>query len=322
MSRVAPAPPAPLATRPRPPPRRAPPPPPPPPRPAVSRRALLLSCAWFVVPSASSAPAAALPTTSPRPGPEFEDVAFPRYPGFTTFPSGVQARDLCLGDGPEVVRGRPVRLEWAAWTVHRGRKFSGPLGTTPALSFVPGDGALIPALEEAVLAGMRAGGVRRVLVPPKASVSYPYVPPEPLPDGITLPAPRTKLGRAPVGGYDPALGTQRVDRGVGPAPADPADRDWLESVIDRNAFTIKPADRSLLFDVRVLAVGGGPSDDDAGFADANNFANENDRGVDPVGNASKPLESFGVVNDASGDGGASWWTATLPGRSTYCPAER
>ena len=319
MSRVAPAPPAPLATRPRPPPRRAPPPPPPPPRPAVSRRALLLSCAWFVVPSASSAPAAALPTTSPRPGPEFEDVAFPRYPGFTTFPSGVQARDLCLGDGPEVVRGRPVRLEWAAWTVHRGRKFSGPLGTTPALSFVPGDGALIPALEEAVLAGMRAGGVRRVLVPPKASVSYPYVPPEPLPDGA-LPAPRTKLGRAPVGGYDPALGTQRVDRGVGPAPADPADRDWLESVIDRNAFTIKPADRSLLFDVRVLAVGG-PSDD-AGFAGVNTFANENDRGVDPVANASKPLESFGVVNDASGDGGASWWTATLPGRSTYCPAER
>ena len=145
------------------------------------------------------------------------------------------------------------------------------------------------------------------------------MPPEPLPDGA-LPAPRTKLGRAPVGGYDPALGTQRVDRGVGPAPADPADRDWLESVIDRNAFTIKPADRSLLFDVRVLAVGG-PSDD-AGFAGVNTFANENDRGVDPVANASKPLESFGVVNDASGDGGASWWTATLPGRSTYCPAER
>ena len=87
-------------------------------------------------------------------------------------------------------------------------------------------------------------------------------------------------------------------------------------MIDRNAFTIKPADRSLLFDVRVLAVGG-PSDD-AGFAGVNTFAMKT-TGVNP-GERVEAAESFGVVNDASGDGGAS--SATLPGRSTYRFAER
>jgi hypothetical protein len=36
---------------------------------------------------------------SPRPGPEFESVSFPRYPGFVTLPSGVQIRDLCVYSG-------------------------------------------------------------------------------------------------------------------------------------------------------------------------------------------------------------------------------
>ena len=30
---------------------------------------------------------------------------FPRYPGFVTLPSGVQIKDLCVGDGVEVPEG-------------------------------------------------------------------------------------------------------------------------------------------------------------------------------------------------------------------------
>ena len=43
--------------------------------------------------------------------------------------------------------------------------------------FVPGDETVIRGLEQAVLAGgnMRVGGTRRALIPPKASVSWPYV---------------------------------------------------------------------------------------------------------------------------------------------------
>ena len=64
---------------------------------------------------------------------------------------------------------------------------------------------------------MRAGGVRRVLVPPKASVSYPYVPPEPLPDGA-LPAPRTKLGRAPSEATTPRSGRSASTEASAPRP--------------------------------------------------------------------------------------------------------
>ena len=34
----------------------------------------------------------------------------------------------------------------------------------------------------------------------------------------------------------------------------PEARDWLDYVIRRNAFTIKPTDRSLLFDIRVISL--------------------------------------------------------------------
>lgn len=77
-------------------------------------------------------------------GPEFESVVFPRYSGFVTLPSGVQIRDLCVGDGAEVagVEGTSalgasgskddgggdgdgesviVTIEWGMWTVHQGR---------------------------------------------------------------------------------------------------------------------------------------------------------------------------------------------------------
>jgi hypothetical protein len=143
-------------------------------------------------------------------------VVFPRYPGFITLPSGVQVRDLCVGEGAEVVvednKRVVVTIEWGLWTVHQGRvvtpllpqptsKAANAANTAAAnaatnaaanaadaaddaainlperMRFALGDGSVIPALNEAVaVGGLRVGGVRRVLVPPKASVSYPYVP--------------------------------------------------------------------------------------------------------------------------------------------------
>lgn len=86
--------------------------------------------------------------------------------------------------GPVVV----VTIEYGLWTVHQGRVVTPLLPSsaaaadtatpTPAtVRFALGDGSVIPAIDEAVaVGGLRVGGVRRVLVPPKASVSYPYVP--------------------------------------------------------------------------------------------------------------------------------------------------
>ena len=128
-----------------------------------------------------------------------------------------------------------------------------PISSSPsAFRFVLGDGTLIPALDEAIAAGMRVGGVRRVLVPPKASTSYPYV----VDDELRRNGPSTKYGRAPVS-HDPSLGVQSLRAGEGPVPTDPNALDWVELVVTRNAFTIKPTDRSLVFDLRLVDVGGG-----------------------------------------------------------------
>ena len=79
---------------------------------------------------------------------------------------------------------------------------------------------------------------------------------------------------------------------------------WLDYVLRRNAFTIKPSDRSVLVDVTLVAVGG-------------------ESGGVPGGVPRVPTRedraALGEANDRSGDGGASWWTAALPGASEYCP---
>lgn len=84
-----------------------------------------------------------------------------------------------------------VTIEYGLWTVHQGRVVTPLLRSSAAATaaadaatptpetvrFALGDGSVIPAIDEAIAAGgLRVGGVRRVLIPPKASVSYPYVP--------------------------------------------------------------------------------------------------------------------------------------------------
>ena len=69
---------------------------------------------------------------SPRPGPEFESVVFPRYPGFVTLASGVQVRDLCVPENGEnendayAKPGDEVVVEYGLWTVHQGRNVVPP----------------------------------------------------------------------------------------------------------------------------------------------------------------------------------------------------
>ena len=43
------------------------------------------------------------------------------------------------------------------------------------------------------------------------------------------------------------------------------------------------------------------------------------RGVVPRVPTREDRAALGEANDRSGDGGASWWTAALPGASEYCP---
>ena len=305
---------------------------------------------------------------SPRPGPEFESVVFPRYPGFVTLASGVQVRDLCVPENGEnendayAKPGDEVVVEYGLWTVHQGRNVVPPpvVGSayaheTFAFTVTGGDSTgemvrakgaskggakggarrrwtAIPALDEAVRTGMRLGGVRRVLVVPKASISYRYVP---------VDAAVTKYGRAPT--QDPRFGIQvpnpddaifasdddaeKRRRPEGPYPPrsdDDAARGaaWLEYVVKTNAFTIKPTDRSLVFDVRLVAINDLVAVDQieiAGGADGELFKLSEKRNRDvrvPLRPATS-RDQVGPVNDASEDGGASFWTFALPKPREY-----
>ena len=139
----------------------------------VSRRGIALGCPLAVLAGVGTNEARAVDYfTTPPNTLEFENVAFPRYPGFVTLPSGVQVRDLCVGSGPAAATTRSLDVIVKMWTVHQGR-YAGEARVV----FVPGDETVIRGLEQAVLAGgnMRVGGTRRALIPPKASVSWPYV---------------------------------------------------------------------------------------------------------------------------------------------------
>ncbi|KAF6000694.1 peptidylprolyl cistrans isomerase [Cyanidiococcus yangmingshanensis] len=99
-----------------------------------------------------------------------------RYSDFATLPSGVQYRDVRVGDSLNTPRtGDRVVISWSGYTIgYYGRIFEaknrvqgGAFGDDREYSrYVLGRGELIPALEEALLT-MHPGGIRQVIVPPE-----------------------------------------------------------------------------------------------------------------------------------------------------------
>lgn len=351
------------------------------PVPNKSRRDVLfgLGNLTAVLSSPASSPASplvpasrAIPSTvqEKRPGPEFETVVFPRYPGFVTLGSGVQVRDLCVPvdeatganrkESEKMKAGDKVFVEFGMWTIHQGRNVvpaptAGHKKTTSnqSFAFVIGDRTVIPGVEQAIVSGMRVGGVRRVLVPPKASVSYKYEPVTQAP---------TKYGMKPV--QDVTVGAQVVDGTELPYPgtgnkmdtdsldasrvdssstdalyAQPTDSsnadssslgaDWLNYVLAKNAFTIKPTDRSVLFDLKLVEVVSGSDGLETGItrvgtttrtrsSAGGTHESEGNKSYTEIRVATRE-DQVGEVNDSSEDGGASWWTVGLPKPRDYCP---
>jgi len=76
--------------------------------------------------------------------------------------SGLEIIDVEAGEGAAVREGQAVRVQYRIWLL------DGTLvedhGDGDPQAIVPGQGGLIPALEEGV-AGMRPGGLRRLIVP-------------------------------------------------------------------------------------------------------------------------------------------------------------
>ncbi|XP_068326363.1 peptidyl-prolyl cis-trans isomerase FKBP19, chloroplastic-like isoform X2 [Pyrus communis] len=102
------------------------------------------------------------------------------YPDYTETESGLQYKDLRVGDGPKPKVGETVVVDWDGYTIgYYGRIFEARNKTKGGsfegddkafFKFRVGSQEVIPAFEEAIT-GMALGGIRRIIVPPE--LGYP-----------------------------------------------------------------------------------------------------------------------------------------------------
>ncbi|GHP09465.1 hypothetical protein PPROV_000820000 [Pycnococcus provasolii] len=138
---------------------------------------------------------------------------------FTLLPSGMRVLDLREGTGRTVEAGDEVVADWVGYTAgYQGKRIESTRQTDEPFVFRVGKGEAIKAFDEAVL-GMKEGGLRRFEIPGELVDELAY----------TL-NPKTRYDR-------------------GPVPVTFAGRRALDFVLDSS--TLKPFNRTLLFDVRV-----------------------------------------------------------------------
>ncbi|MFG2924905.1 FKBP-type peptidyl-prolyl cis-trans isomerase [Streptomyces sp. NPDC048305] len=81
-------------------------------------------------------------------------------------PTELTVRDLVAGDGPEAQPGRVVQVHYLGVTFASGKEFDSSWEQDRPFKFAVGGGKAIKGLDRGVR-GMRAGGRREILVPPR-----------------------------------------------------------------------------------------------------------------------------------------------------------
>jgi len=162
--------------------------------PQPSRRVILRDVgAAAAIVLAPMATTAAMP--SPPPMLEIDPSRFQKIPG------GGRYADLITGSGPEVLAGSKVSVQWV---LRRSNGYFVDGSRNPSLSkednfdegqnflFVVGDGTALPGID-AGIRGMRQGGTRRFVLPPKQAYTLPLEKSGgPLPSGF---GPRRQIER-------------------------------------------------------------------------------------------------------------------------------
>jgi FKBP-type peptidyl-prolyl cis-trans isomerase FkpA len=116
-------------------------------------------------PSATTAPdKAGVPSA-----PELSEPTSPGVPvgkpQIVTTASGLQIEDRAIGTGPAAEPGRTVVVHYTGWLTS-GKKFDSSRDRGKPFVFVLGKKKVIAGWEEGV-AGMRVGGKRQLVIPPK-----------------------------------------------------------------------------------------------------------------------------------------------------------
>lgn len=118
--------------------------------------------------SATAISQALLTATSGSPIPTSGPATPPAVSGTpVTLAGGLQYIDVKQGSGPAAVAGSTVQVEYTGWLQSNGKKFDSsydhggqPFAVTPL-----GQAQIIPGWNEG-LVGVKAGGVRRLIIPP------------------------------------------------------------------------------------------------------------------------------------------------------------
>ncbi|MET7675804.1 FKBP-type peptidyl-prolyl cis-trans isomerase [Streptomyces seoulensis] len=99
-------------------------------------------------------------------------------------PAELTVRDLVVGDGPEVKPGMVVRVHYVGVAFASGKEFDASWDRGEPYKFALGSGKVIKGWDRGVR-GMRVGGRREIIVPPR--LGYGSQSPSPLiPPGSTL----------------------------------------------------------------------------------------------------------------------------------------
>ncbi|MFI8002884.1 FKBP-type peptidyl-prolyl cis-trans isomerase [Streptomyces sp. NPDC086010] len=81
-------------------------------------------------------------------------------------PTELTIRDLVVGDGPEAQPGRVVRVHYVGVTFASGREFDSSWERDQPFKFAVGGGKAVKGWDRGVR-GMKAGGRREIIVPPR-----------------------------------------------------------------------------------------------------------------------------------------------------------
>jgi FKBP-type peptidyl-prolyl cis-trans isomerase FkpA len=102
--------------------------------------------------------------TAVRVAPASSKEAEVNDPELTTTKSGLKYKDLTTGTGETAVKGKNARVHYTGWLVD-GTQFDSSLDRNEPFEFKVGAGRVIQGWDEGV-AGMKAGGKRRLVIPP------------------------------------------------------------------------------------------------------------------------------------------------------------
>lgn len=97
--------------------------------------------------------------------------------------SGLYYQDLVPGTGEEAVNGTTVTVHYVGW-FYSGSQFDGSRDRGTPFQFSLGAGSVITGFDEGV-SGMRVGGLRKLVIPPKLGYGSAGAPPS-IPGQATL----------------------------------------------------------------------------------------------------------------------------------------